>query len=121
METRNPGGLGNLRTVDSVSPLNSIFGQIDIYLFDQILRGRICPGMRIFDAGCGSGRNLVFFLREGYEVFGADSDPQAVARTRNLSMSLAPGLPTTNFRVESIEAMSFSDAFADVVVISAVL
>ena len=104
-----------------MSPLKSIFGQIDIYLFDQILRGRICPGMRIFDAGCGSGRNLVFFLREGYEVFGADYDPQAVARTRNLSMSLAPSLPTTNFRVESIEAMSFSDAFADVVVISAVL
>jgi tellurite methyltransferase len=121
MGAKNPGGLGNLRTVDSGSPLGSIFGQIDIYLFDQILRGRICPGMRIFDAGCGSGRNLVYFLREGYEVFGADPDPQAVSRTRYLSASLAPGLPANNFRVEPIEAMSFPDAFADVVVSSAVL
>ena len=52
--------------------LQEQFGQIDIYLFDQLLKGRIVPGMRILDAGCGSGRNLVYLLREGYEVFGAD-------------------------------------------------
>ena len=51
------------------------FGQIDIYLFDQLLRGRIALGMRVLDAGCGAGRNLVYFLREGYEVFGVDLDP----------------------------------------------
>jgi SAM-dependent methyltransferase len=107
--------------VETVSPLISIFGQIDIYLFDQILRGRIRPGMRIFDAGCGSGRNLVFFLREGYEVYGIDADPQAITRTRQLSTSLAPDLPAANFRVEAIETMSFPDAFVDVVVSSAVL
>src|ERR1022692_5278361 len=73
-----------------MSPLQSHFGQIDIYLFDQLLRGRIVPGMRIFDAGCGSGRNLVYLLREGYEVFGADPDPRAIAATRALSASLAP-------------------------------
>lgn len=97
------------------------FGQIDIYLFDQLLRGRIVRGMRVLDAGCGSGRNLVYFLREGYEVFGADSDPQAVERTRRLAASLAPGLPADNFRVESIEEMSFPSAIADVVLSSAVL
>ncbi len=36
--------------------LSEEFGAIDIYLFDQLLRGRIRPGMRIFDAGCGYGR-----------------------------------------------------------------
>ena len=76
------------------------FGPIDIYLFDQILRGRIGRGMRVLDAGCGSGRNLVYFLREGYEVFGVDADPQAVESTRRLAASLAPGLPAGNFRVE---------------------
>jgi tellurite methyltransferase len=60
------------------------FGQIDIYLFDQILRGRIQPGMRILDAGCGAGRNLVYFLRTGHEVFGADSDPRAIAAVRRV-------------------------------------
>jgi SAM-dependent methyltransferase len=97
------------------------FGSIDIYLFDQILRGRIGRGTRILDAGCGSGRNLVYFLREGYEVFGVDADPQGVEGTRRLAVSLAPTLPPGNFRVESVEEMSFPDDFADVVLSSAVL
>ncbi len=97
------------------------FGQIDIYLFDQILRGRIVPGMRILDAGCGFGRNLVYFLREGYEVFAADSDPQAMEAVRHLAVSLAPALPQENLRLEAIEKMSFPNNFADVVLSSAVL
>jgi tellurite methyltransferase len=97
------------------------FGQIDIYLFDQLLRGRIKPGMRILDAGCGSGRNLVYLLKEGYEVFGVDSDAQAVEGVRRLGASLAPARPLSNFRVEGIEGMSFPSAFADVVISSAVL
>lgn len=101
--------------------LNAQFGQIDIYLFDQLLRGRIAPGMRIFDAGCGAGRNLIYLLREGYEVFGVDADARAVEATRRLAASLAPALPADNFRVEPLEAMSFPDAFADVVLSSAIL
>jgi len=97
------------------------FGQVDIYLFDQLLRGRIVPGMRILEAGCGSGRNLVYFLREGYEVFGADAEPQAIESVRRLASSLAPSLAGNNFRVEPVEAMSFPDAFADVAISSAVL
>jgi len=96
--------------------LREQFGQIDIYIFDQLLRGRITPGMRIFDAGCGSGRNLIYFLKEGYEVFGVDLDPRAVEQTRRLA-----SLPADHFRAEPIEQMSFPDAFADVVLCSAVL
>ena len=101
--------------------LQERFGAIDIYLFDQLLRGRIASGMRIVDAGCGGGRNLVYFLREGYEVFGADADPQAIQSLRRLAASLAPALPASNFRVEPVEAMSFPDSFSDVVIVSAVL
>jgi SAM-dependent methyltransferase len=97
------------------------FGEIDIYLFDQLLRGRIGRGMRILDAGCGSGRNLVYFLREGYEVFGADSDARAVESVRRLAASLAPLVPAGNFRTEAIEEMSFPGEFAEVVLSSAVL
>jgi SAM-dependent methyltransferase len=104
-----------------MTDLGEQFGAIDIYLFDQLLRERIRPGMRIFDAGCGFGRNLVYLLREGYEVFGADSDPRALQATRQLTAAIAPKLPAENFRLESIEAMSFPDAFADVVISSAVL
>jgi SAM-dependent methyltransferase len=97
------------------------FGAIDIYWFDLLLRGRILPGMRVLDAGCGGGRNLVYLLREGYEVFGADADPRAIAEVRRLAAALAPHLPANNFRVENVEEMSFSDAFADAVLSSAVL
>lgn len=97
------------------------FGAIDIYLFDQLLRGRIEPGMRVLDAGCGSGRNLVYLLQAGYEVFGVDMDPDAVESTRELAKQLAPSLPVGNFRVGAIESMPFPEAFADVVLSNAVL
>jgi len=97
------------------------FGPIDIYLFDQLLRGRIQPGMRLLDAGCGSGRNLVYFLRSGYDVFATDADAASIGAVRRLAASLAPELPQENFRREPVERMSFEDGFADVVISSAVL
>lgn len=97
------------------------FGQIDIYVFDQILRGNIAPGMRILDAGCGYGRNLVHLLREGCEIFAIDADPGGVAHVRALAAELAPNLPPKNFRVGPIEKMDFPDDFADVVICNSVL
>jgi SAM-dependent methyltransferase len=97
------------------------FGQIDIYLFDQILRGNIAPGMRVLDAGCGSGRNQVYLLRERYEIFALDANPNAVEHVRQLSRSLMTGLPAENFHVVPIERMPFEDEFADVVICNSVL
>ncbi len=106
---------------DHRSPLAEQFGEIDIYLFDQLLRGRITPGMTVLDAGCGTGRNVVYLLRSGYEVMGVDEDAAAIDAVRRLAAELAPGLPPQNFRVEPIEQMSFTDAGADVVIANAVL
>jgi len=89
--------------------LEEWFGGIDIYLFDQLLKGRFAPWMRVLDAGCGSGRNLVYFLRSGYEVFGVDESEAAIAKTRQLAASLQPQLPPENFRVEPVEKMSFGN------------
>ena len=75
------------------------FGQIDIYVFDQILRGNIASGMRVLDAGCGYGRNLVHLLREGCEIFALDADTDGVEHVRQLSASLRTGLPAENFQV----------------------
>lgn len=112
---------------DSAS-LQDWFGSIDIYVFDQLLKGRFEPGMRMLDAGCGSGRNLVYFLRGGYDVCGVDESEEAIAHTRRLASTLAPqssaetsGPPADNFRLESIERMSFADSGFDVVLSSAVL
>jgi tellurite methyltransferase len=101
--------------------LQDQFGQIDIYLFDQLLKGRINPGISILDAGCGTGRNIVYFLREGYQVSGADSDSDSIAAVRSLARKFAPGLPESNFRLEPVERMSFADACADVVISNTVL
>ncbi len=103
------------------STIQEQFGQIDIYVFDQILRGNITPGMRVLDAGCGYGRNLVYLLREGCEVFALDADPAGVAHVRALALELAPGLPPENFVLGAIETMPFPDGFADVVICNSVL
>jgi len=87
--------------------LQELFGNIDIYLFDQLLKGRVVAGMRVLDAGCGTGRNLVYLLRNGYEVFGVDESEQAIREIRKLASVLAPQLPADNFRVEPVERMSF--------------
>ena len=98
-----------------------LFGDIDIYLFDQILKGRFVPGMKILDAGCGAGRNLVYFLRAGYEVFGVDSRADAIAYVRQLAQQLAPPLPPENFQVAAVEETVFADETFDAVLSSAVL
>jgi SAM-dependent methyltransferase len=97
------------------------FGAIDIYLFDQLQRGRIPAGESIFDAGCGTGRNIEYFLRQGYRVFGADANAASIDAVRQLAERLAPGIPADAFRLEPVEAMSFPDQIADFVISSAVL
>lgn len=97
------------------------FGQIDIYVFDQILRGNIEPGMRVLDAGCGYGRNLVHLLRDGCEVFAVDASAEGVDHVRQLAGILAPQLPGQNFQVAAIERMPFTDGFAEVVLCNSVL
>jgi tellurite methyltransferase len=101
--------------------LREQFGEIDIHLFDQLLRGRITEGMRVLDAGCGGGRNLVFFLREGFDVWGVDESAEAIAKVSRMAAHLAPALPPDRFRVERVEALSHADASMDVVISSAVL
>jgi len=97
------------------------FGDIDIYLFDQLHRGRILDGMTVLDAGCGGGRNLVYLMRRGFEVFGTDENEAAVGATRRLASALAPSLPADHFRVEPVERMSFADSTFDIVISSAVM
>lgn len=101
--------------------LREMFGDIDIYLFDQINRGRVTPGMRILDAGCGAGRNLHYLMRTGHDVAGVDESATAIDAARGLAMRLAPQLPADAFRVEPVERMSFADHMFDLVISSAVL
>ena len=97
------------------------FGNIDIYLFDQLLKGRFDNCKTILDIGCGSGRNLHHFLRNGYEVFGVDQNPEAIAHVQQLAAELAPENPKKNFVVNRADHLMYKDSSFDLVISSAVL
>jgi tellurite methyltransferase len=101
--------------------LRDTFGNIDIYLFDQLLKGRYDHAKKVLDVGCGSGRNLFYFLRNGYEVFGVDPDVKSVDTVRELSALLAPKNSHKNFIVGSAEDLSHENDTFDLVICSAVL
>ncbi|MDB4900948.1 MAG: Methyltransferase type 11 [Mucilaginibacter sp.] len=97
------------------------FGNIDIYLFDQLMKGTYEQCDKILDAGCGDGRNLVYFLKNGYTVYGIDQSVEAVKTVKALSKNLSPENPSRNFKVVAVEDMSFESEYFDLVISSAVL
>jgi tellurite methyltransferase len=101
--------------------LKTELGNIDIYLLDQVMKGRIPPGARILDAGCGPGRNLVHFLRTGCQVSGVDESPEAIVAVRALAEQLVPGGDPERFTVASLESLPHPDRSQDAVIVNAVL
>lgn len=97
------------------------FGNIDIYLFDQLLKGTYNECQLILDAGCGTGRNLLYLLKSGANVFGVDQNPQAIAQLRTLTSSFPQVDPEENFKVASVEQLPFENETFDLVISSAVL
>jgi SAM-dependent methyltransferase len=97
------------------------FGEIDIYLFDQLLRGRFDHRRRVLDAGCGSGRNLPFFLRRGFDVWAVDADATAIRSVRQLVASLNPALPPAQIHCGPLDSLPWTDSSMDAVICSAVL
>lgn len=101
--------------------VSETFGNIDIYLFDQIQKGRFLPNMKILDAGCGGGRNIYYFLREHFNVFAVDQNAEAIQQIKYLAQILAPNLPPENFQLAAIEKMPFPEDHFDWVISNAVL
>lgn len=97
------------------------FGNIDVYLFDQLLRGRITPSMRVLDAGCGGGRNAKYLMRNGADVFGVDRDPESIRQVRTLAAEVAPDLSGDNFQVADLADLPFEGGQFDAVLCNAVL
>src|SRR5687768_17318995 len=95
--------------------------ETDIYLIDQIVKGRFAEGSNILDAGCGGGRNLSYFLTAPYMVFSADTSAEAIEKMRARAKKAKPGINEDNFKVEAIESLSFESIFFDAVICSAVL
>jgi len=101
--------------------LKDLYGNIDIYLFDQLLKGRFDNCRTVLDAGCGGGRNLHYFLNNGFEVYGMDADAAAVSAVKQISFDLAPRNAPGNFTVATVDDLPYGDSFFDLVICSAVL
>lgn len=101
--------------------LRGWFGDIDVYLFDLLLKGRVRPPLKLLDAGCGTGRNLPYFFRSGCDVYALDEDADALDHVREMAAGMAPSLSPDHFRAGKIEDMDYPDGAFPLVICSAVL
>ncbi|MBS9523349.1 class I SAM-dependent methyltransferase [Litoribacter alkaliphilus] len=105
----------------NIAQLNHLLGNIDIYLLDQILKGRFTKEMKILDAGCGEGRNTHYFIREGFQIFGVDNNPIAIQMARIYAQTILPEYDTQRFQTGMVEDMIFHRGAFDAVISSAVM
>ncbi len=101
--------------------IQETFGNIDVYLFDQLLKGTYDECKAILDAGCGTGRNLLYFLKSGAQVYGVDRDPEAIAQLKVMASAFKHINPDENFSTSPVEQLPFENECFDLVISSAVL
>ncbi len=101
--------------------IKAVYGDIDIYLFDQLLKGTYSECRSVLDAGCGTGRNLVYFLRQGLDVYGVDLDAEAISHCKERARKFYGSAVDENFQVAAVEELPFEDERFDLVISSAVL
>lgn len=100
-----------------VNAIQTLLGQTDIYLIDQIMKERYVPANKLLDAGCGAGRNMHWFLQNNFDITGIDISEEAIQILKNEH----PNLPETKLIVSSITETGFSDNHFDHIICSAVL
>ena len=104
-----------------LSSVNRYFGNIELYLMDQILKQRFHVAMKVLDAGCGEGRNLTYFLNAGFTVYAVDKDPSAVEALRFIAASLRPDLGRDCVLVADLENLPYPDRSFDLILCCQVL
>jgi ubiquinone/menaquinone biosynthesis C-methylase UbiE len=99
------------------SNIQELLGETDIYLIDQLMKGRYKPDDKILDAGCGNGRNMQWFIENNYSIFGIDNNEEAISMLKNKY----PELPPDRFTVSALESTLFQGNYFDHIICSAVL
>jgi ubiquinone/menaquinone biosynthesis C-methylase UbiE len=93
-----------------------IIGNTDIYLLDQISKGRYLLKETILDAGCGTGRNMFWFYKNGFKLLAIDNEKEQIeivkARFPNQS---------DNFQVASLSNLPYQDNSIHHIICCAVL
>lgn len=93
----------------SPEDINKAFGNIDLFLLDQLLKGNFNNRKILLDAGCGEGRNLKYFITRGLEVYGIDTSPAAI---RMAGLIYRKG---AIFKEAGIEDQPFSENFFEAI------
>ena len=103
--------------MNKVNSIQALLGETDIYLIDQIMKERYNPADRILDAGCGSGKNIHWFLQSGFHITGIDINEDVI----QILKKQYPKVPANRLLVSSIEETGFMDNNFDHIICSAVL
>lgn len=104
--------------VVDIAEINNKIGDIDLFLLDLILKGRVQEDIKILDAGCGSGRNLFYFLRQGFDVRGIDKSESEVRAANFQSRRLGCGDVCS---VGALNSLPFQSNSFDFIICSRVL
>ena len=96
--------------------LQESIGGTDIYLLDQILKRRYSIEDRILDAGCGKGRNLKWFYKNNYAIYGVDQNKENIDYVKQKFNKKSP-----YFSVQNLEELNYEDASFNHIICNAVL
>jgi tellurite methyltransferase len=102
--------------LNHLNSIEEVIGSTDIYLVDQIMKGRYKASDTILDAGCGYGRNLHWFLRNNVVIYGIDQDVPAIR-----DLQLRHPAVAERFRLSAVEKIPFENDRFDHIISSAVL
>ncbi len=102
----------------NIGDINNFFGDIDLFLMDLILKNKVPEKGYVLDAGCGSGRNGIYFLQNEYIYTGIDNDPSALMLLRPLLKNL--GLEGT-FLTKDLRDIDLPPEYFDFIICSRVL
>ena len=91
---------------------------MDIYLIDQIFKGRFMHVKTVLDVGFGGGRNLSYFLENDFDVYGVESNELLIDQL--YASTMANKLNKQNFKHGYAENVPFSMKF-DLIICNAVL
>lgn len=101
--------------------LNKELGNIDLYWLDFILKGHLPTDAKILDAGCGEGRNIMYCLKNGMNVFGIDQNPEAIRFVKLIAKQYQQDNTEARFQLMKLDSIRFPDDAFDTVLCSAVL
>jgi tellurite methyltransferase len=101
--------------------LNQELGNADLFLVDLILKGFFNEGSSLLDAGCGEGRNLPYFLKHKFNVFGIDQNYSALMMLKITGRMLNQNFDPVNFIHGDLKDLPFNDDFFDYILCFSVL